>query len=248
MKKLLLIAICLLIPAAAWGWFSIRVAGGPVVASSPAGCTTPADGNVLSEGFLETGYETAGWTESGSGTIDEDHTLVGAWPTDVCSEGLLVSGSASSSSAVFNSGASYDPASTALDFTYFFKINSHTMAEGDSIYIYGWSTDDGSPLGGPFSVQIRIDTSAFQLCLLPTYNCTNISDDVVYRLILHLDTTAANSTYDLDSWNGSTYADVTAGSFTRGSGSGQYLHAGIMAVGAAEAGEIEIGGVWIDTP
>jgi hypothetical protein len=215
---------------------------------SGGGCTTPQNGDELSEGFLGTGYENS-WTESISGgTVNEDATLTGSWPTDACTEGLLTSGTGANNYSYWDRGTAIDPTATNTDITYLFRINSYTLSEGESFYISGFSTDSGSPVGGPYKLVLRVDTGNFQLYIIPA-DAITISTGTVYKLVISLNTTAASSSYTLTSWNGSGFDAVASNTFTRTDGLMQYLFAGLAAgVAGTEQAEIEWGGIWVNTP
>lgn len=82
----LLIPFCMIAPARA----VIFISGG----GGGAACSTPDNGDMFDEGFINAGFEEAKFssTSNGSGSVDADYDIsgLGSPPSDVCSEGAEI--------------------------------------------------------------------------------------------------------------------------------------------------------------
>lgn len=245
MKKFILVLLsCSLLIG--WSYRPISYTTGGVA------CSTPSGSSILDEGFTGTGYENASnWSETGSGTIDED-TSLSSWPTEACDEGLNIA----TTYAIGDSYARYDYGSAFADLTsapvtvgIIFRLNSFSIpSSGDAVDIF--RMDSNSTSSAIASVRIYNNSGTAQLWnwLGTASSFGDISTGVIYRLILVYAVTESESTYDFDYWTGSAWADLSSGTFTYGAtyDDPRYTELGAQVVGASDEIDITYGYHWID--
>lgn len=235
--KILTLLLILLLPIASHASFITILSG-----SVDGVCTTPADGDILNEGFLGTGYEVSGWSETtgSSATLNEDYTLTGTPPADSCTEGLYINVPTSSGDTsityTHDSNIARD-----IDFYFDFRINSYTLpATQDAIVLLVvWN----SSWGNTVKVQLynyNYPGVDFRVVGSTTAALTTLSTETWYTAKIHLDATAADSYYQIDGGS-----EV---SFTSQSRDAYYMRLGATGVDSNEAIQIQYGRFWVDTP
>jgi len=214
------------------------------VPAAGGACSTPSTGDELNEGFIGTGYENVGWSETigANGTVDEDHTLSGTPPAGSCSEGLLTSVTTSGgvTYARYDLGAGKTP---TVDIYIEFRIVSATLPEDYDAYIiiaWGELSSIGSRDG---SIQLFKKNDGNIAIYESVDGNTQVAviDSDWHTIQLHIDATASNSYSKYDS-------ESTIG-FIAGGNDVQYIFLGPSSLlDSDEASEIEWGRVWVDTP
>jgi len=246
--KYLLAAVLILLT-----WSDSFAASGILVRRSTA-CTTPANGDELSEGF-EGGYEAAGWTETvgTGGTLTENYTLTGTAPAGSCLVGLYsaaIAGASNMTYATWDAGAPISRAGS-LDITGSIRVNSSTLpANDDALTVLHWSNYSTSDAAGLAMVKLIDDNGTLMIKAQGAGNSAEvaITTGIWYSFVLHLDGTAASSYFQIDA--GTTCDAASECTFARfDSADGQYLHTGPgYQLDTDEAAAIEWGGIWVNTP
>jgi hypothetical protein len=208
MKKLLL--FLLLLPTLAWGGEPIEIARmnpyilGSGVSAAPA-CST-ADSSiphdVFIEGFQGTGYELAAtytFTETGSPDEDYDSTSLSTGkPTGACNEAYNVDTTGSEVYTILDLGAANVLAlSSDLDIYFSFYFTASTDMYVDILFV-----DKTQVYGGGKVATVGLYKSGSTLQIRPTGSTsgtlTNITASAWHSCVLHLDSTAADSTLTCD--------------------------------------------------
>lgn len=227
-----------------------------IMAGPAGGCTTPAAGDELNEGFLGSGYENS-WTETigATGVLNEDATLSGTPPDGAqCTEGLLASVSTSGGYTHTRwSRGSALPRSAAVDIYGYLRVNSATLpAQYDNIGILNWDNNT-TPSDSGASGFLRLSNESgadLRISMGATTTSTKVvlSTGTWYAVKIHLDGTAASSYFRIDA---GTACDADGEcTFTRyDTADGQHLFLGVVnGLDADEAVAVEWRRVWIDTP
>lgn len=213
------------------------------------GCTTPVAGDVFNDGFLGVGYETSGWTETvgTGGTVNEDATLSGSPPAGACTEGLLTSVTTSGSATYTTKDLGQALArGSNIDVKAYFRVNSVTLpAQYDAFTVLNFDNDTIASDTGSAFIRLHNETgSDLRIFAAGATNSTKvaINTGTWYMLTLRLAATAASSYLQIDA--GTQYT------FTRADTADcRYLRLGMsQLLDADEAGAIEWGVVWLDTP
>jgi hypothetical protein len=246
MRYLISLLIVLLSCSASLGAMKAPRGGG---VAAVAGCSTPANGDMLSEGFIGTGYENS-WTKTeGTAEIDPDWTLSGTPPTAACTEGFQVDAADGNTreSAESPTFTTIDPTTTNSDIYFYLYVDSYTLPyDGKGLVILVPNT--GANLGTtPGWIGIFRDAGALRLRVRGTANVDiPISIDTWYYVRVHYDTTAASSYINLD---GGTNTNFTRNDWT-------YNRVHLGAVDLDNNGDMtnssvidfEVGGIWVNTP
>ena len=204
-----------------------------------AGCSTPTTGDELNEGFTGTGYENS-WTESGSGTIDEDFTLSGTPPSGSCTEGLNIVSSESSDISYWDNGSTI-AFTNDIDYVCEIYIDSKTLTNYTYSRIIAWSNVTTNVIN---SVQI-VNVDGYTLRGAGSGNSTGVtfSDDTWLTVTMHLDATPASSYFQCSGCD-----DETQKTFTRTDTVSRYLVLGPDSLGAGESVDIEYGYCYVNIP
>lgn len=238
----LLFFILLLFPCQALGWGTLIV-GSNV---NDGECTTPQDGDEINEGFLGTGFEESGWseTEAANSTVDTDYTLTGTPLDGSCSEGLYVDKyiTDSQSYAQWDNGSNF---TYPVDVYAELKVVSWTLPGSYDligIIAVGPNTDPDSSETAKLTVHKKNDSNIyFRLLGDSDSSYVQFTTDTWYTIMIHLDSTAASSYFTVDGGS--------QNSFTRETYSVRYISLGATnSTNTDETVEIEVGRVWVDTP
>lgn len=241
-----LVVVLLLVPGVADAGVSAPRKGCVAAAT----CSTPANGDMLSEGFLGTGYENTWTLTDGTATVDPDFTLLGTPPTGSCTEGMDVNAADGNTPEHVQSPTwtAIDPTTTNSDITFSLYVDSYTLPyDGRGLVILNANNSTGLSADtfrlGIFRVSgglaIRVQGNS-------TINVA-ISEDTWYTVVVHLDTTAANSSITLNGGSATT--------FTRKDNAYSRVHLGAVDVGA-DIGDLgnsssisfQVGAIWVNTP
>lgn len=239
------IAALLLCASLAWaGDMQLaRMSVGVVVGAGggATACTTPTTGDIMHEGFLGAGYELgAAWSETGTGTIDEDASLPGTPPSGSCTEGLHVVASDSASKSRWDNGSTISRAQN-IDIHVPFYIDSYTLASGSFPILY-FQNNATAGIGILATMKVYLSGGVFKFACegASTSTLTAVSADAWHEVTMHLDATAASSTCTLDG---------TATGFQRNDANDpRYLFLGAPELAAGQAIDIYFGRVYVDTP
>ena len=263
MRKYVLLIICLLlIPSYIYATDGVNTVEHPAKVNSVAtpdkisevsglaagaACSTPDNGDELDEGFLGAGYENS-WTETGSGTDDENATLTGTPPTGSCTEGLNFISSGSKDVTRWDKGSVFDR-SGDLDLTIHLRISSVTISTYSDVNLLHWDNDSDDGTEGLGMIELHQHAAGVYTLRADGSNESigvSISLATWYIVTLHLDGTAASSYIDVNDVNDD---DVGQQSFTRNDAAdGRYLHLTTRSIGAGESINVEIGYVFINSP
>jgi len=213
-----------------------------------AACSTPSNGDQFDEGFLGTGYENS-WTEVVStGTVDEDFTLSGTPLTGSCTEGLNVIAAAVSDKAYIDIGTEIDEAAENFNVFFQFYIDSHTIDDYASVSIVVAADNSNGTYNYTWRAYI-IEDSGFKFTVTGSAGATAtvVAEDTWYSVLIHSNTTAASSYYQIDTDADPT--DQAQNTFTRANYGFEYLHVGsVMGNGTGESIDIEWGYIYADKP
>ena len=230
------------------------VVGGGVPAES-GGCSTPTTSSELNEGFLGSGYENT-WSETGTGTIDENYSLPGSPPESSCTEGLQISKSETGILYTrWDRGSAIDISANVVDLTFSIYIDSAVM---DS-YAYGTlmvlSSGSDPSTGNLLSLKLRCNSasqcssSSLQFSL-NTVSGTRVAltVDTWYEIKIHIN--ASGTSYFQVTGGGNTTCDTTDEcTFTITDVDPRYLSITAMDdFGAGESITYAIGDIHIDIP
>ena len=224
------------------------IVSGTVVNNS-AYCATPNNGDVLDEGFLgaNDGYDNTSWTESGTGTINQDATLSGSPPSSSCSEGLNIVASETTSSSTWDNGSSI-AAATNIDIICEIYVDSVALDVSGAVNIIHWDNDTSTSNYGPGLVQVYNYAGVYALRGVGASNATiiPITVDTWLTVKMHLDTTDSSSYLQCTSG----CSDSTEHSFIRRDTDGRYFRLGPAdaLLGSGESLDIEYGYCYVNTP
>lgn len=246
-----LIALALILSASPAMAFHGMGPGPGITAGGGGGgtCVTPADGDLLSEGFIGTdnsGYELTGWTATtGTATIDPNYALPGTPPSGSCSEGLRITASGGQTPTYATHGiTSTGLGAIAMDVDFDLYVASYssttTYRSVDIITV-----NDRAGLD-QFAFRARVLHNGTSLVLSvqgANSQETPITTGTWYHVRIHLDTTAANSYVQI---NGGTQATFTRDYIN----TVDRVHIGANQVGDSylTATDISMGAIWVNTP
>ncbi len=245
-----ILAIFLVLLAAATLCAEGGMGPGPgVKAYTAAACTTPT-GTILSESFGDGAADTDETWGTNGDSYAFKHALQAGSPTGSCTYGLQHSTANESAERVYwDNGSAIDYSTTSLDITFSIYVNSVTMDAASSIYILSWATANGGLVNTTAYVTLFYNAGQLYIKGTGASGGTNvaISTGTWYACKLHIDTTAANSYFQVTGGSSTTCDAASECTFTRANYSGQYLVIGsIYGEAATEAADFEIGYVAIN--
>lgn len=206
-------------------------------------CVTPDNGDELDEGFLGTGYEASGWTET-EGTPNEDVSLSGSWPSSSCSEGFE-----SDKTGATDQYATWDRLSSitgTTDISIDWELTSHSLSGALKwLYIFAMNDTSTDIENGTFVAQIQFERDGSGNLNVYAVGSTTSGDVAVsvgtpITINLHIQSGAGNS-----------YINVNGGSnqtFTCNTISGRYFHFGLSRDTISYTVKTRIGYIKINTP
>lgn len=216
------------------------------------GCVTPDNGNELDEGFGNPTDNT--WSNSGT-TITVGADLPGTGPTgtwETCDKGVRFQADNSTPQKRYAFGSTIartknttstlilyinSASLTAYALNRLFALNNSTTPASNQLYNLALAYTTGT-------------TYNLRAIAATTSSTINIAVGTYYKVTIFTDGAgaAAGSTLDVDSWNGSSWVDVGAQTFTRlDAYDVNYVHVGPYdGVGAGESLDMYVGLVSIN--
>lgn len=233
----------------------MMVGGGvPVV----AGCTTPNTGSELDEGFIGAGYEVAGWSEVGDGTVNENYTLDGSPPAGSCTEGLNVIAADSNTYAQWDRGSGIDITGGAnvIDLTFSVYVKSASMASYSYLQLLVLSPATNPSTTPVLALKLRCNSgsactnSNLQFSFnSETGSRVSMSVNTWYEIKMHID--LSGTSYFQVVGAGSTTCDTEGecAVTTTDDQDGRYLSVGVVVdTGSGEGADVVFGEIHINIP
>lgn len=211
-------------------------------------CATPTAGNTLNEGFVGVGYETAGWTEASTGTVDPDFTLSGTPPIGSCTEGLNTVATEST-----YAGTTWDNGSAILytsniDIVCSVYVDSATLTNFSGTPLVHWDDNVTAASYGTGLIQAYNSNGTYGFRGVGTTNSSiaEFAMDQWATVKLHFDATGASSYIQCVS--GAGCVDTSQKAFTRKDLDGRYLRLGPSdnTIGAGESIDVEFGYCYVN--
>jgi len=237
----LILALLLVCSPAHAAWIDDQSAAIAAINGAGGACSTPADGDVLNEGFLGTGYELT-WAETvgANGVLDEDHTLTGSPPAGSCTEGLLSQITATSGGVTYAQWDNGSEIAASVDIYAELMISSTLPTNGDDITVIACL--NGSSLSCD-QLRFYLSAGAYYVYVDGTVDSAAVafSAGAWHTVKVHHDLTRASS-----------YLQVDGGAQTAYTGydrNPRYIRTGIPdRLEADETADIQWGRVWLNTP
>lgn len=247
MKRYLLSIILCLWASCAWA-FPPGFIGAVASGGLPAACVTPSDGNIVSEGFIGTGFETGTFTRTtGASTADPDYTLPGDPPVTSCTEGYrilhITAGDPLTATYDKSPAISLNLSTTAVDILIDVYIDSWSSFGSQEIVVFDLNEWD-PPVD--YSVRLSVNNNGST----PSFRAAGATDayapfalDTWHRVKIHLDPTNTSCYLQVDGGTQHSFARSDKSNPTR-------WYIGVVNTGNAYGTNLDaaVGGVWINIP
>ena len=216
---------------------------------SGGACSTPDNGDELDEGFLGAGYESSMSDDQGS--PDEDHTLSGSPPTGSCTEGIQFSCTdGADASAQWDMGSAHDISAGDLDIYFSLYVDSASMANYNNFVLLNWDNNTDEWNIGGVAVRFRYNDPNFQIYADGTVDSSyvTLSLDTWYEVKIHLDSTSADSYFQVTGGSSTTCDLTTDCTFTDFAVDSRYLRIGPSSISGTDDAVIEVGYIYVNSP